>query len=136
LPEDAEITRARAAELLAFLPGFEAPHRAYVKRWEGGAGSDKVSTFPFPVYEEDVVAFFIAAGQSWWSDYGYRPEQAAAMVQDDAIITGATLGELRTMLTYCVRGERFADGHWAHLLETGRVQAILRRLAELAPELP
>jgi hypothetical protein len=35
------------------------------------------------------------------------------------------------MLTYCVRGERFCDGHWENLLRSGRVVALLRRLAEL-----
>jgi hypothetical protein len=39
------------------------------------------------------------------------------------------------MLTYCVRGERFCDGHWAAMLESGRVVAILRRLRVLCGSL-
>ena len=53
------------------------------------------------------------------------------MLQDDAIIQRATLAEIVTMLTYCVRGERFGDGHWAAMLESGRIVALLKRLRAL-----
>jgi hypothetical protein len=39
------------------------------------------------------------------------------------------------MLTYCVRGERFGDGHWAAMLETGKIVAILQRLRMLREEM-
>jgi hypothetical protein len=35
------------------------------------------------------------------------------------------------MLTFCVRGERFCDGHWAEMVKAGRIGAILRRLEQL-----
>ena len=35
------------------------------------------------------------------------------------------------MLTFCVRGERFCDGHWAAMIEGGQVRRLLERLAEL-----
>jgi hypothetical protein len=35
------------------------------------------------------------------------------------------------LLTYCVRGERFCDGHWDAVLRSGRITAILHRLAVL-----
>ena len=35
------------------------------------------------------------------------------------------------MLTYYARSERFGDGSWLNLLETGRTTAVLKRLAEL-----
>jgi hypothetical protein len=35
------------------------------------------------------------------------------------------------MLTYCVRGERFSDGHWGAMIEAGYVRRLLERLAEL-----
>jgi hypothetical protein len=53
------------------------------------------------------------------------------MLADDAFIRGATLSQVKTMLTYCVRGERFSDGHWAAMLSTGRVVALLERLQAL-----
>ena len=57
------------------------------------------------------------------------------MLADEAFISRATLGELKTMLAYCVRGERFCDGHWEAILRSGRVVALLRRLAVLTETL-
>jgi hypothetical protein len=79
----------------------------------------------------DVVEFYHRAGQPCWSDYGYEPREAARMLADEDLIRRATLHEIKTMLTYCVRGERFGDGHWGAMLELGKVTALLRRLQVL-----
>jgi hypothetical protein len=66
-----------------------------------------------------------------WEDRDYNPGEALRMLQDDACIQRATLDEIRCVLTYCVRGERFGDGLWAGVLEMGKIQALLRRLQVL-----
>ena len=38
------------------------------------------------------------------------------------------------MLTFCVRGERFCDGHWGAMVREGRIGAILHRLQQLRGE--
>ncbi|MGD8598561.1 MAG: DUF6508 domain-containing protein [Anaerolineae bacterium] len=130
-----QITRERIDRLLRFLPRFDVPQRTYA-RWRGGEQTaDGVITLPHPQYEEDVLDFFREAGQPWWSDWDYEPRAAWAMLQDDAFVAACSLAELKTMLTYCVRGERFSDGHWERMLQTGRVLALLRRLAVLRKEL-
>jgi hypothetical protein len=130
------ITQARADELLQFLYRFQVPGRTYIKTWAGGDLTDSGAiTMPYPVYEEDVLAFFRLAGQPWWSDFEYDPRQARKMLDDDGVIEGCSLDHLRTMLTYCVRGERFCDGFWQSVLESGRVVALLRRLAVLRERL-
>jgi hypothetical protein len=53
------------------------------------------------------------------------------MLRDGVLIGRATLAEIKMMLTYCVRDERFSDGLWAALLESGRIVAILKRLRVL-----
>jgi hypothetical protein len=119
-------------ELLRFLPVFEIPNRQYVKDWGGGETTALGAiTVPYPIYCDDVLEFYTLAGQTHWSDFDYNPREAYDMLSDDECISTASLDELRTMLTYCVRGERFADGHWAHMLESGRIVALLRRLAAL-----
>ena len=134
--EPATMTTEKMDELLRFLPVFENPDREYVKDWGGGEmTSDGAITVPYPIYCDDVLEFFTLAGQAHWADYGYKPREAHAMLNDDDVISSASLDQIKTMLTYCVRGERFADGHWAHMLESGRVAALLRRLAELREEL-
>jgi hypothetical protein len=129
---DDAITLERIDELLAFLPRLEAPGRTFVQAWAGGERTpDGAITMPYPIYDADVVAFFLQAGQPWWSDYTYDPRTARELLSDDASIGRCSLEEIKTLLTYSVRGERFVDGHWLHLLETGRIWAVLRRLAEL-----
>jgi hypothetical protein len=83
------------------------------------------------VYEEDVVAFFRLVGQPWWSASRYDPATASGLQDDDEFIQGCALDDVRTMLTFCVRMERFGDRLWEHVLETGRATALLRRLAAL-----
>ena len=111
---------------------FERPGRAFVERWAGGerVGENSFTT-PYPVYPDDVVVFFQLAGQPCWSDYGYEPREAQRLLADDAFIATASLEQVKTMLTYCVRSERFGDGNWGALLESGRVVVLLRRLQAL-----
>jgi len=133
---DEGITPERIDELLAFLPRFKEPGREFILRWEGGNELESGAIqIPFPVYPDDVREFFRLASQPWWCDYEYVPAEAGSMIQDAERIERATLEEIKTMLTFCVRGERFSDGLWGHMLETGRITAILERLAKLRENL-
>jgi hypothetical protein len=133
---DDRITVDEIDELLRFLPLFDVPGRKYVKRWAGGEKTpDGAITVPFPEYCDDVLEFFALAGQPFLSDHDYEPRQAHRMLNDDRFISTCSLHDIKTMLTYCVRGERFCDGHWENLLESGRVVAILRRLEVLRESL-
>jgi hypothetical protein len=130
------ITKDKIDELLRFLPVFDVPDRSFVDRWDGGTRTESGAvTIPYPVYPEDVTQFYRLAGQPCWSDYDYDPRKAAQMLKDDAVIHRATLAEIRTMLTFCVRGERFGDGLWAAMLESGKIVAILKRLRVLRDEI-
>jgi hypothetical protein len=130
------ITRARIDELLHFLPLFDVPNRAFVERWEGGTkAEDGAIAIPYPIYPEDVAAFYRLAGQPWWRDRRYEPRKAARMLEDEAFIERATLAEVKTILTFCVRGERFSDGLWAAMLESGKIVALLKRLRALREEI-
>jgi hypothetical protein len=126
------ITRAEIDELLRFLPLFDIPGREYFAGYGGGERrADGTVTMLYPVYPDDVIEFYRLAGQPCWSDYDYEPREAARMLADEAFIRRATLDEIKTMLTYCVRGERFSDGHWGAMLESGKVIALLKRLRVL-----
>ena len=128
-------TLQKIDELLQYLPQLSAPGRVFILRWAGGeTDASGAMQFPYPVYADDVVEFFGVVGQHFWSDYQYHPQTAGQMLADDERVAAASLAEVKTMLTYCVRGERFCDGHWGAMLESGRVVALLRRLAELRTE--
>lgn len=123
------LTPERINALLRFLPRFEMPGRAFVERWGGGEQTATGAiTMPYPVYTPDVKEFFRIASEPWWCDNEYDPADAAEMIQNDSLIRRATVQQLKTMLTFCVRGERFSDGHWDAVLRSGRVVALLRRL--------
>ena len=133
MPDKREpITRIEIDELLRFLPLFDVQDRDFVERWGGGEKTEGGAiTMHYPVYPEDVIEFYRLAGQPCWADYDYQPREAARMLEDDALTQRATLAEIKTMLTYCVRGERFSDGHWAAMLaliaqECGAPQAPAR----------
>jgi hypothetical protein len=67
-------------------------------------------------------------------DYDYKPEEAYQMFINDDVIKSAGLAEIKTMLTYFVRGERFFDGHWGGMIEGGYIRRLLQRLAELGTQ--
>src|SRR6185503_12735484 len=74
----------------------------------------------FPCRSERVLA-----------DYNYNPDQGYQMLKDEHLIKTASLSQIKTMLTFCVRGERFADGHWGEMIEKGHVRRLLERLNEV-----
>jgi protein tyrosine phosphatase (PTP) superfamily phosphohydrolase (DUF442 family) len=78
-----------------------------------------------------VTRFFEAAGQDCWMDFDYAPQEAGRMLEDHTQVWRASIDEIKTMLTYCVRGERFSEGHWGAMIEQGHVRRLLERLAEL-----
>ena len=130
--QEQEPAIAQIDGLLRFLFLFDVPDRDFVESWAGGQKTESGAiTMPYPVYPEDVVQFYRLAGQPCWSDYDCEPTKAARMLEDDAFIQRATLAEIATMLTYCVRGERFSDGHWAAMLASGKIVALLKRLRVL-----
>lgn len=114
--------------LLAFLPIFSAEGFEPVERWRGGETACGMMTPPWPQYTPAVEAFMRAAGQEQWRDDAYQPGQAAQMLQDADAVSRASLDEVKTMLTYCVRGERFSDGHWAAMIGQGHIRRLLERL--------
>ena len=119
-------------KLLSFLPSLDAPGFKPIVRWGGGTKDESgVYTMPWPEYSETVARFFGNASKECWSDNQYLPELAGAMLKNEALVAVATIDQIKTMLTFCVRGERFCDGHWGAMIEEGYVRRLLSRLQEL-----
>jgi hypothetical protein len=87
---------------------------------------------PTDAYRQQTLQFFELLGNALWNMPGYAPAAAARLAGDPARIAALPLAELRGLLTWCVRGERFCDGHWEQLVADGTVQALLARLQALA----
>ncbi len=129
-------TMAEIDELLAFLPLLYAEGFQPVKRWMGGdRDSNGYIVMPHPEYDEVVDEFFKVAAKECWLDFEYIPEEAYRMLKDEVAIKAADLAEIKTMLTFCVRGERFSDGHWEEMIEDGYIRCLLERLGEIRPQI-
>lgn len=118
--------------LVAFLPRLYTPGFNPIKRWNGGIkNQDGVMTMPWPEYDDVVEKFFRQASKECWCDYEYIPKKASKMLEDEELISKASLSQIRTMLTYCVRGERFCSGHWEAMIEQGKIRCLLERLQKI-----
>ena len=127
VPTTAEIER-----LLAFLPRITEEGFTPIRRWGGGEkDANGAYVMPWPVYDEVVNELFETAGQDCWMDFDYAPIEAGRMLEDHALVRRASIDEIKTMLTYCVRGERFSEGHWGAMIEQGHVRRLLERLADI-----
>jgi hypothetical protein len=128
-------TQADFDALLGYLPRLaSAPGSSYFGWAETATDGEGCSQMPYVRYAQWVSQFFQLAGQPCWSDSAYDPKAAERMINDDALVGAACLEQLKSMLTYCVRGERFCDGHWAALIESGRIVELLRRLRQFRPD--
>ncbi len=117
--------------LTAYLPQLYAEGFSPVLSWEGGKRDNGTFTLPYPKYNSLVEEFFHIAASDCWVDYEYSPEQASQMLRDENIVKNASLSQIKTMLTFCLRGERFSDGHWAQMIEEGYIRRLLERLNEI-----
>jgi len=122
-------TKQEILQLTTFLPELCALGFIPILKWHGCEPDENgVRHFPFPEYEPIVKEFFQLASQEQWCDYNYISNNAAEMLRQDNFIEQCSLPEIKTMLTYCVRIERFCDGHWVKMIEGGYICRILRRI--------
>src|SRR5690606_35486295 len=120
------ITKAQADELLAFLPSFEQADKPRAE-WVSGekTGEPGVFIMPYPQYDAEVVRFFDLVRQPQWIDSDYDPETAHAWLDDEGADARATIEQVRSMLTCCLRAERFCDGAWLGFIEDGSLVRLL-----------
>ncbi len=122
-------------ELLAFLPILYADDFKPILEWRGGNRTEAGTiTASWPKYNNAVEAFFSLAARECWVDYEYVSNGAGKMIHDPEAIANASLQEIKSMLTWCVRGERFCDGHWNSIIEDGLIRNVLLRLQNLRPQ--
>lgn len=123
-------------QLTAYLPILYADGYKPVKVWHGGVkDKDGMMHVPYPEYHEAVIEFFRLVSTDSWLDYQYIPQDAGEVLENEEAVASASLVEIKTLLTYCVRGERFCDGHWAAMIEDSNIRQILERLIELRKQM-
>lgn len=123
-------TRSDFDEILNYLPLLYAAGFSAVK---SRCAEESLPSIAWPVYEPIVQQFFDIAGQACWADRNYSSAEIGEVICDPLRVANATLDQIKSMLTWCVRGERFCDGHWGAVIEDGRIRNVLLRLQELRP---
>lgn len=118
--------------LLAFLPTLGADDvQIYEKVPDEETSDDGVLRISSPKYSDAVLEFFHAARGPVWRDSDYVQKHADEILTDPDKIAAASLQEIKTLLTFCVRAERFCEGAWGDRVKGGQIRSILNRLAAL-----
>ena len=120
--------------LLAFLPRLYADGFTPIKSVHTRGADGEIVAFPWAEYDDVVNEFTDCIRRDCWYDYDYVPADVEKIIESEEAIKAATLPQIRSMLTYVLRRERFSDGWWGHVIEGGYVRRILERLAELEEE--
>ena len=113
---------------IAFLAVFEAPGYTF-GRWHQPEGQ-----MGYYEYSPDVLAFIeTLSTASVTVDFAWGPWQPYALRywEEPSRLDRARLRTLRKLLTLHLRKDRFVEGHFAEMLESGHITAILRRAAYL-----
>lgn len=94
---------------------------------------EDMPTAPFssPVYSDAVTDFMQEASRECWLDPDYQTEVVARWIKDPGFISQASLAQIRSLLTFCIRGERFCSGHVGGMIDNGVILAIFNRLEAL-----
>ena len=121
-------------ELIAFLPklyadGFKAPKEMTCENPDGSL------SFPNAVYEDIVNDFVEVASQDQWCDFHYSPATSGNVLENPSLVAEASIDQIKSMLTWCIRGERFCSGHLGTVIDSGQLRLLLARLAVIREEM-
>lgn len=118
--------------LLAFLPKLGAGDlQIYADDPIEESPDDGVLRMYSRRYSDDVQGLLDASRAPAWRDADYGQKNADEILSDPKRIAVASLQDIKTLLTFCVRSERFAEGSWGSRVRSGEISAILNRLAAL-----
>lgn len=121
-------------ELIAFLAWLNKKIPA-ITEWRGGRDeATGMYEIPWPEYDEHVTALFEVASRECCCDREYVNKKAIEMLHDHELIKHASIDQIKTMLTYCTRGERFCSGHWSSMIEQGHIRRLFERLQVILHE--
>jgi ADP-ribosyl-[dinitrogen reductase] hydrolase len=124
--------------LLSFLPAFERPGFEFAREvtspgYTLTAPDGTVEPIPYYAWAPEVSEFnnsLYDAGVTFNFDWpSWRG--AERYIEDPAALRSADESTLRRLLTLHSRADRFNEGHFVEMLESGHITAILRRAKEL-----
>lgn len=87
--------------------------------------------YEYPKEIEDLIGAFSAYV---FIDTHYTSQPVAEWITNDAFIVNATMDQLKSIITYIVRSERFSSGSWLQFLKEKRIALVINRLDALVNE--
>ena len=124
-------------ELVAFLPKLYADGFEPIIGYYGGVNNkDGIYMWPHPKYDKLVDDFIdLINEQDCWRVRDYLTTTRKKDPYDPLTITNATMPEIQALMTFFLQGEKFCDGFWGNMIETGYIRQLLERLSESEQEL-
>jgi len=118
---------------LIFLPVLSSKDFDPIIEWKGGDKiDDQVNFMRWPLYEPIVTDFLEVAGKACWHNYNFKQYEMDKMIKSEIVVQCADLDQIKQMLTYCVRGEKFiSHGMMGTMIKEGHVSRLLQRLEQL-----
>lgn len=119
--------------ILAYLPEFESPGFAFTEPFAFRPQRDDVLVVNEPCLSPLVMDFIDDLYRhGWiiafdWTQWDLRP----LFDEEPELIASASVDTLRRLLTTHLREDCFCEGHLLEVLESGCINAILRRLRRL-----
>lgn len=124
--------------LLRFLPIFESPGFVFGERQPPRWLGPKLWQLGFAGLTRSSSQFYKAIYEHRWVigfDWGAWGDEAHSYMEDPDKLRTADIEAIRKLLTAHVRADRFVEGHFFHVLESGHITAILRRLKQIREEM-
>jgi hypothetical protein len=129
------ITLERIDELLRFLAYFQSQVNEFYALTEPKDLPDGSFSSPFYEYSPEVLEFWSLAQQTCWCDPNYTQKSIDTLIDDDNFVACADIDQIRSILTWADRGERFSEGLWAKMIDNGKIAAVLKRLETLREDI-
>ena len=126
-------TKKNIKELTNFLP-LLYDDKFELSKTNPNADMADIFSGGFYKYHSSVSTFFELVSQEHWKDYKYVDNFSEKMIEPGKI-EKASINEIKTILTWCDRLERFFEGHWEYVIETKIIKRILERLILLNTQL-
>ena len=126
---ETELLNSFNLELLAENIEYFSKYRGAAE-WRGGPTEDGINQFPYPIYPEGMkLDDLINALGGYDTDYNLNMEK---INQEKLLLTELSAEQIRTYLTFIVRGERFCDGHICGFMRNFALLKLCLRLDDLA----
>ena len=126
---DSTLNSKKIKELTDFLRLLYDENIELCKPYPNADMSDIISG-TFYKYHPSVLTFFELVSQEHWKDYKYVDNFSEEMVGPGKI-EEASINQLKTILTWCDRTERFFEGHWEYVIKIDVIKRVLLRLKEI-----